>query len=155
MVECTGMECMELTRTYFKIACSGPYKNLPIKMRISNRNINGKFDEICEEPSHNVRIAYNNEPPYFELGTDGKMVQHKKYKVKGTQSYISSEYDILASFFENYKIIPTWINCHFTWGTFDKETGHWTGAVGKVHTVNQTSLYKLSDWDASRNIAKL
>ena len=42
------------------------------------------------------------------------------------------DYEILKSFFQNNYINPTWIDCNYTWGWFDNETGHWTGAVGKV-----------------------
>ena len=43
------------------------------------------------------------------------------------------DYEILEIFFENNKIVPKWINCNYTWGTYDYETGKWTGAVGQVN----------------------
>ena len=46
------------------------------------------------------------------------------------------DYEILKSFFQNNYINPTWIDCNYTWGWFDNETGHWTGAVGKVQIIN-------------------
>ena len=36
------------------------------------------------------------------------------------------------SFFKNHDIVPIWMNCHYTWGVYDEESGKWTGAVGKV-----------------------
>ena len=47
----------------------------------------------------------------------------------GTISYTN---EILGSFFSKFNIIPSWINCNFTWGMFDYETEHWTGAIGQV-----------------------
>ena len=36
-------------------------------------------------------------------------------------------------FFINNNIIINCIDCNFTWGWFDDETGKWNGAVGKVN----------------------
>ena len=55
------------------------------------------------------------------------------YPVTGVSSHIPRDYEILLKFFENYNITPKWIDCNFTWGLFDEDTGHWTGAVGKVN----------------------
>ena len=56
----------------------------------------------------------------------------RSYNPATVRSYIPYDYEILSSFFENYHIIVTWIDCNFNFGLFDEETGHWTGAVGKV-----------------------
>ena len=47
--------------------------------------------------------------------------------------YISYDNEILSIFFQHYDIIVKWINCNYTWGVFDDETGKWTGAVGQVN----------------------
>ena len=58
-----------------------------------------------------------------------------------TSSYIPYDWDILATFFQNHDIVPVWINCHYTWGWYDEESGKWTGAVGKVGRKLRT-MYK-------------
>ena len=35
----------------------------------------------------------------------------------------------------NNNIVINWINCNYTWGIFDYETGKWTGAVGQVNIL--------------------
>ena len=50
---------------------------------------------------------------------------------------ISSNYEVLSKFFEDYNVVPTWINCNYTWGSLDPGTGHWTGAVGQVFGIVQ------------------
>ena len=60
------------------------------------------------------------------------MVEYPLWLKKGDRSNIAFNYEILSSFFENYNITPTWINCNYTWGWFDEETGNWTGCLGKV-----------------------
>ena len=110
--------------------CTGYYNNLPHKLMLDKDNI--KYKDICQEPQHNATVAHNNHRWFFEVDNDGNMVEYPVYPVTGEQSYIPYDYEILKSFFENYHITPTWIDCNYTWGWFDYETGHWTGAVGKV-----------------------
>ena len=49
-----------------------------------------------------------------------------------TTQYTNIPYDfeILEKFFKNKNI--NWINCNYTFGWYDDESGRWTGAVGKV-----------------------
>ena len=39
--------------------------------------------------------------------------------------------------------MPNWINCNYTWGWFDDETGQWTGAVGQVKILTKNELILL------------
>ena len=71
------------------------------------------------------------------------MIEYPVYPVTGEYDKIPWDYEILSSFFENYHITPTWINCYYTWGVFDEETGHWTGAVGKVTVIINIYNYVL------------
>ena len=98
---------------------------------------NGEVDDgkvcgdLCREKRFN--IAYNNEPPYFELDDEtGEMVKYQTGKIKNGQ--IPYDWEILDTFFNNHDIVPVWINCHFSWGRYDQESGKWTGAVGKVRS---------------------
>ena len=126
ILECSG-KCQDDTNN-FKVVCPGSYNNLPHK--IMQNNI--KYKDICQEPSHNATIAYNYEPEYFEVDSDGDLVERPVEPITGEYDQIAFDYEILNPFFENYHITPTWIDCNYTWGWFDEETGHWTGAVGKV-----------------------
>ena len=131
-MECNGI-CYDDKAAYFKVTCPGTYNNVPHKLIIyKNGSVNKEYKEVCDEPHHHATIAYNNEPNWFEVDKDGNIKGYDKLPRIGLFSIISPEYDILTSFFENYKIKPSWINCNYTWGLFDEETGHWTGAVGKV-----------------------
>ena len=46
--------------------------------------------------------------------------------------HYSYDTEILSKFISNYNILVNWIDCNYTWGWFDDETGKWTGAVGQV-----------------------
>ena len=86
--------------------------------------------------SLSINVAYNDVPEFFEIANNS-MVEYP-YLEPGTYSYTPNDYEILEVFFKNVKI--NWIDCNYTWGWYDHETGRWTGATGKV-TMN-TSLLK-------------
>ena len=96
---------------------------------------NLQYKDLCEEELQ-VIIAYNNEENFFEIDNiTNTMIEYPKMTEYGLISDYgkhSYEYEILKSFFSKFNVKPTWINCNFTWGWFDDETGHWTGAVGQV-----------------------
>ena len=73
------------------------------------------YRKVC----HQISVAYNH---------DG--YPHGEYI--GFYSYIAENDEILSKFFLHNNIIINWIDCNYTWGWFDYETGKWTGAVGKV-----------------------
>ena len=93
-------------------------------------NWNLAFDNVCKEK--HVMVAYNNDPPTFEVSNiTGEMVE---YPVAPYVTYWSMawEYEIQAAFFENNNIQPKWLNCNHTWGTLNYTTGQWSGAVGML-----------------------
>ena len=132
-MECNGI-CYDDNAAYFQITCPGVYNNLPQKLKIlKDGSSNKEYKDICQEQKNYANIAFNNWPGFFELDNDGSMVEYPVKPITGKSSNIPHEYEILSSFLENHHITPTWINCNYTFGNFDEETGHWTGAVGKVN----------------------
>ena len=99
---------------------------------------NIQYKDLCEE-EHHVRIAYNNMGGTFEIGNfTNSMVEYPHYiSVIEELGYLPYDFEILGSFFSKFNIIPTWINCNYTWGWFDNEAGHWTGAVGQVEILTK------------------
>ena len=95
-----------------------------------------QYKDLCKE-EHHVRIAYNNEVDWFEIDNiTNSMVEYPHWMIMvGDYGQRSDEYEILKTFFSKFNIRPTWINCNYTWGVFDDETGHWTGAVGQVEIL--------------------
>ena len=102
---------------------------------------NQQYKNLCKE-EHHARIAYNNVEPWFAVDKiTNTMVEVPRYMGKSwglIQQYgqYSHDYEILKSFFSKFNIKPTWINCNFTFGWFDYEAGHWTGAVGQVEILD-------------------
>ena len=95
-------------------------------------SINKKFDvDICAKKA--VRIAFNNEPKSFVYNETTKDFDRKKPFMKnGLKNNIIWDYEILEEFIRIYNIVPTWINNYYNWGTWLKDEGKWSGAVGKV-----------------------
>ena len=118
----------------FVMTCPGMSHSstFTLHMRDNGEVDDGKvWGDLCREKR--VNIAYNNYPGLFEVNEDtGEMVRYPVKPVPGVYEYIPYDWEILETFFLNNDIIPAWINCHYTWGSYDKELGKWTGAVGKV-----------------------
>ena len=81
--------------------------------------------------SPSINIAYNNDSGWFEF-VNNSMVEYPAKIIEGKDDYISWDSEILEIFLKNKYI--RWINCNYTWGWHDDETGRWTGAVGQVNT---------------------
>ena len=121
----------------FVMTCPGMSHSstFTLHMRDSGEVDDGKvWGDLCRKKR--VNIAYNNEPGLFKVNDEtGEM---KKWPISdsvkyiGLYSYNSYDWETLDSFFKNHDIVPIWMNCHYTWGVYDQESGRWTGAVGKV-----------------------
>ena len=85
-----------------------------------------------------VTIAYNNDPraKFAVIPETKTMVEYPVRPVNGWYSNIPRNWEIIKPFLDHYSLTPTWIDCDFTWGWLDEETGSWTGAVGKVRNCD-------------------
>ena len=97
---------------------------------------NVRYQNLCVE-RFAVNVAYNHERKYFEVENNSMVDLREKYGYshgdRTFYNYIPDDDEILSMFFINNNIIINCIDCNFTWGWFDDETGKWTGAVGKVN----------------------
>ena len=71
---------------------------------IENNKANAKYEDVCKQPLRYATIAYNNDIT-FNVKKDGNMREYRNYGVKfyggDTRSF---DYEILQSFFVNYRI---------------------------------------------------
>ena len=112
-------------------------------MMQDNGSVNVKYRNLCKE-QFPVHVAYNHDWFWFEIENNSLVDSMKKYQYlhgvfKGGYSAITHDSKILSIFFKHHNIIVKWINCNYTWGVFDDETGKWTGAVGQVSMDDQIS----------------
>ena len=69
-----------------------------------------------------LKVENNTLFPYPPVGT----------YLYGEQSSLSYSWEVLSKFFAIHNIEPNWLNCGFSWGSYDEELGGWTGCMGKV-----------------------
>ena len=101
---------------------------------------NVRYQDLCvvyTVERFSVNVAYNYDSEIFEVENNLMIDLRKKYgytngDMVGVYSNTADNDEILSMFFLNHNIIINWIDCNYTWGWFDYETGKWTGAVGKV-----------------------
>ena len=89
------------------------------------------YYDVCKV-ADSVNIAYNNERAVFEIDKETQTMVDFPILPKRGLSRIPREWEIMKPFLDHYSLTPNWIDCNRKWGTFDKDTGTWTGAVGKV-----------------------
>ena len=121
------------TRYAFTLQCPNQDNQLSLSL-FHDTTVRGNihYHDVCKV-ADSVTIAYNNDVWWFEVDHETQtMVEYPVRPVNGWFSYIPRNWEIIKPFLEHYSLTPTWINCHYTWGWLDKETGTWTGAVGKV-----------------------
>ena len=101
------------------------------------------YYDVCKVPVGKVTIAYNNDPGYFEVDHETQTMVEIPLMPANGWSYIPWDWEIIKPFLDHYSLTPTWIDCNYTWGWFDKGTRTWTGAVGKVLNCDTKFLLKL------------
>ena len=128
------------SQTFFKVYCPGQYKHHPQKLIMQDNGSvskNVEYKSICTE-KFLIQIAYNNNGNLFGI----RIINGKTYWLvqpilhgtwNGVISSITRDYEILYMFRKNYNVYVGLTNCNYTWGTYDDETGKWTGAVGQVN----------------------
>ena len=114
------------------VFCPGSTKSQMITIQITSGSKKGFQDPCPQHDQRVVRMAYNNYLATFFEVRDGKMVEYPPRLIREVWGSISYDWEILALFFSLNNLSPEWIYCNDTWGWLDKDTGHWTGAVGKV-----------------------
>ena len=86
--------------------------------------------------SLSINVAYNNDPYWFEIVNNSMVECYDYWGLIIEKSSIPYDFEILEIFFKTNDIIVNWLNCNYTWGMYDYDTGRWTGAVGKVKTLH-------------------
>ena len=129
------------SQTFFKVYCPGQYKHHPQKLIMQDNGSvskNVEYKSICTE-KFLIQIAYNNNRAFRIEYINGRYIwftttSHGQYV--GLSSSITKDYEILLMFLKHYNTYVGLTNCNYTWGTYDDETGKWTGAVGQVKGGN-------------------
>ena len=126
-----------LSKTYtrkFIFTCPGMSYSTTFELNFLSNGLvddDKKYADLCRRKI--VRIAYNNEPKAFEMNEDeSDFVRKAPYMRKNMKNNIIWDWEILDTWIRAYDIDPVWINNFYNWGTFMKDKGVWSGAVGKI-----------------------
>ena len=125
-------------RYTFSLQCPNQDKQLTLSL-LHDSTIRGDihYYDVCKVVD-SVTIAYINDVGIFEVDpeTQTMLETPPMMPVTGQTSFIPKDWEIIKTFLDHYSLTPTWIDCDYTWGWLDEETGTWTGAVGKVRNCN-------------------
>ena len=106
--------------------------NTTRKVMISREVKVPSYKEICGGEKSRVHLGYNNYPTIMNVEDNKLLKVPSKRHLTGKWHSIPQNWEVLYKFFSIYNIEPIWLNCHFSWGHYDKEQGAWSGCMGKV-----------------------
>ena len=96
------------------------------------------YKEICGGEPRKMNLGYNNQwkgtSPTLRVENNTLIHFPPKLYVFGQTTDMSHDWEVLFKFFTLHNIEANWLNCHYSWGGYDKNTGAWTGCMGKVGT---------------------
>ena len=101
----------------FVMTCPGMSHSstFTLHMRDSGEVDDGKvWGNLCREKR--VNIAYNNDWGFKIIDETGEMMKRKNQKRVLYETY---DWEILHFFFRNHDIVPFWINCQGSVGSYD------------------------------------
>ena len=128
-------------RYTFTLQCPNLDRQLTLSL-LHDATVRGDihYHDVCKV-ADSVTIAHKHVPFAFEIDPETQtMVEYPVLPMEGW-SHIPWEYEIIKPFLDHYSLNPTWIDCNYTSGMLDEETGTWTGALGKVRNCNLYTIY--------------
>ena len=97
---------------------------------ISKELIFKSYKEVCSEPKI-VNLGFRNGEKLWVV--NNKLTQNPKV---GANLYGENDFthnwEVFYKFFSIHNIEPNWLDCKKVFGHDDKDTGGWTGCMGKV-----------------------
>ena len=116
--------------TVFQYYCQGESHSSRLLLR--QGNVNKQVADVCN--SRKVRVAYNQDPGVFEVNTKtNTLVEYYRQLGPG----LANLPEIMSSFLHSHNLIPTWHHANGAWGSFDEDTGRWTGIIGLVSLLQK------------------
>ena len=93
------------------------------------------YNHVCRGEKKKVNLGYNNEVEVFKVENNTLIPDPEKRYPKGTAAQISQSWEVISTFFNIHQILPTWLNCGYSWGHLNEEEVQWTGCMGKVRII--------------------
>ena len=94
------------------------------------------YKHVCRGEQKKVNLGYNNDEGVLKVENNTLIPYYPvKRSPKGTRSLISQDWEVLSTFLDIHQIVPTWLNCNYSWGYYEEEEERWTGCMGKVRII--------------------
>ena len=91
------------------------------------------YKHVCKGEKKKVNFGYNNDKDVFKVEENTLLpYPNDPHQFFTKLSYLSEDWEILQKFIDIHNIEPTWKNCNYSWGSYDEDSGGWTGCIGKV-----------------------
>ena len=127
---------MDYDEIFFSFQCSGNKTSKSEQLLLwGNGTVHQHIGEVCTKEDRGVRVASNNDPPWFEVVNDATAEGawgHTMVETEEKPHLYSWEWEIQKSFLDNFHLSPTFYDNNYTWGWWDESQGRYTGALGMV-----------------------
>ena len=90
------------------------------------------YKDICGGERKKVHVGFNPDPLYMWVENNTLASSPPQTYRNNHNSFISHTWEVLEIFFKIHNLQPDWHDCDWVWGWYNKETGGWTGCLGKV-----------------------
>ena len=92
------------------------------------------YKDICGGEPRKMNLGYNNQwqSGIIKVENNTLIRYPPKQYIYGQTTDMSHDWEVLEKFFTLHNIEANWLDCKMSWGSFDKNTGAWTGCMGKV-----------------------
>ena len=109
------------------------------KVMISKEIKVPSYKDICGGEPRKMNLGFNNQTLTLRV-KDNRLIPHPSRHhggppdqyIYGKTTDMSHDWEVLEKFFTLHNIEANWLDCKMSWGSFDKNTGAWTGCMGKV-----------------------
>ena len=98
---------------------------------ISKEIIYKSYQEICSGEKTKVNLGYNNDPALMYV-ENNSLTSTPPQSFREGNAWISHLWEVFSIFFSHHNIEPNWLDCNWSWGSYDEDLGGWTGCMGKV-----------------------
>ena len=101
-----------------------------------NDKVHKPYEDVCGR--NIIRMGYFDHEYFFRLHeSNNSMVE---FPYTDSLGYYPKPHEILSTFFKSQNVRPTWFDFKSDYGTFNKTSGTWTGAVADVSDITNHFL---------------
>ena len=93
------------------------------------------YKEICSGEPKKINLGYwGNWGWAFNVENNSLVHTPKKLSdyIHNKNPSMAYDWEVFSKFFSAHNIEPNWLDCNYSYGSYDEDLGGWTGCMGKV-----------------------